>query len=660
DRRLPGSTIGLYDTALHQKSIEEYNFLHDFQKSLETGEICFWLQPQYRVSNRKIVGAEALARWQKPDGAFISPALFVPILEKHGLVTKLDTFIWESVCKWLSGWLKRGRPLIPISVNLSRIDIISMDVPEFFDSLLKKYDLPIQSIKVEITESAYVDNYYSVGETVAKLRERGFMVLMDDFGSGYSSLNMLHSLNLDLIKLDAQFLHIDDESEKKGVSILESIINMTRNLSVPIIVEGVETDDQVRFLSDLGCRYAQGFFFSRPLSIEQFEKLLKDDTGIDTNGFVFKANQQIQTHEFLDESVYSEVMLNNILGPVAFYNWSGDDVDIIRYNEQFFEMTGIELDDFNKLRYHMQDTIYPKDRNKLYELLEGAVKHHAIGSRGVLRVYRPNGMLVWISLKIFFLNENAQGKKFYASAQDVTELQFVSSKLPGAYYRCAVDDDFSFQYISQNFQELTGYNEEDIRVLFDNKLIRMVHPDDTDRLINEAHEVLQGERNDFRPYRLRRKQGDYIYVAEQSHLTDHYGSPCWQSMTIDVTDVMQMRNQMRILSKYLRDTVLFLHRTPAGLQYEVVIHGLGEELDMNAKELELALNSGSLCKKIQGYKNMPHREYTELFVSELEAGQKEITFNLDDGSHTHLVVKTDKVKDSGNDVEYIMTLLLKE
>ncbi len=655
--------IDLYDAGLHRKNAEEYQLLYAFQNALDNGEIGFYLQPQYRVSNRKIVGAESLARWWKKDGSMISPAVFVPILEKHGIITRLDIFIWEAVCQWIRQWMDQGHPIIPVSVNVSQIDILSLDVPEHFASLLKKYELPVESIKVEITESAYVDNGLFVQEAVSKLRKMGFMVLMDDFGSGYSSLNMLRSLDVDLIKLDAQFLKISENEEHKGISILESIINMTQNLATPIIVEGVETEVQARFLSDLGCRYMQGFLFNRPMPVEEFEQIARDPSHIDTHGFVFKANQQFHTREFLDENIYSDAMLNNILGPVAFYNVTGEsqkNIDIIRFNEQFYQLVGLEVEDFEKRRFHIQDYIYPEDLPKLYELFQYATLYRNVGAKGIIRVYRPSGMLVWWSLQIYFINEDIQGQKFYGSAQDVTELQFIHSDLPGAYYRCTLEDEFEFLFISNNFQRITGFSENEIKILFDNRLLRMVHPMDAPRLIEESQELLRGNLNRLRPYRIQRKCGDYIYMAEQTQLTDRYGELCWQCIAIDVTDVMHVRNQMRILSAHLKDTILFLHRTTEGLIYEVAIHGLTEALGLDTQALQIALNSGIFCTWVEGYQNIPHQEYTERFIRQIAGSQKELNLTLPDGRKTTLVVRADLVGGERGDIEYIVVIRLHE
>ena len=647
----------LYDAQLHRRSSEEYRILCDFQNSLNSGEITFFLQPQVRASNGKIIGAESLARWHRRDGSFLSPAVFVPILEKYGLVTQLDLYIWDAVCRWQRHMQQSGKPLIPVSVNVSQLDIAALDVPVQLSSLLKKYDLSADCLKVEITESAYADDIGLVRDTITRLQDYGFKVLMDDFGSGYSSLNMLRNVNVDVIKLDAQFLQISDSSTKKGVNILESVVNMTKNLSIPIIVEGVETEEQLEFLEGLGCRYMQGFYFYRPMPPQDLENLIGDGANVDPSGIRFKANQQLTVREFMDDNIFTDTMLNNVLGPVVFYRWDGkENVDIIRFNEQFYELVGIDSEAFDQRRNHILDSMYPGDRNVFLRLLAEAEEHLAIGSRGVVRSYRPNGALVWMSLRLFYMYDDSRGKVFYGSVQDVTETQVINMEMPGAYYRCALTDKFEFFYISRNFQKMTGYTEREIRILFDNSLVQMVHPADVETMRQQALRLAEGEIESIQPYRIRRKQGDYIYVAEHSQISDRFGALCWQCMAIDVSEVMRLRNQMRILSDYLSSTVLFLHRRSEGLIYEVAIHGLDERLGMNAKELESALNTGDFCRMIEGSREIPHQEYTNLFISEYAGKRKWLSFHRSDGKIIRISAAVDRVEDTQTRIEYIVVL----
>ena len=198
----------------------------------------------------------------------------MPSLEKHGIVTNLDKYIWDEVCAWLRRWIDGGNTPVPISVNVSQIDIFSIDVPEYFNGLLEKYRLPARLIKIEITESAYVEDTAAVRETVRRLREMGFLVLMDDFGSGYSSLNMLCLMPIDALKIDMKFVR-NVANAGAGYRMVELVIEMARALGVPTIVEGVEEREQVDMLKSAGCDIIQGYYFSRPLPPEEFERFIK-------------------------------------------------------------------------------------------------------------------------------------------------------------------------------------------------------------------------------------------------------------------------------------------------------------------------------------------------------------------------------------------------
>ncbi len=412
--------IRSFTPAMYEQTEREYHILSDFQKALKDRELFIQLQPQCQISNGRVVGAESLVRWRKADGEMVPPGVFVPVLEKYGFITDLDEYVWEEVCIWQKKWLSAGHTPLPVSVNVSQIDIFTIDVPAFFDQLIRKYDLPVDVLKIEITESAYVDSDH-VADAVQRLRGRGFLVLMDDFGSGYSSLNMLRNLNVDIIKLDAQFLRMNG-SDRKGIQIMDSIVNMAKTMGVPIIVEGVETKEELEFLSGLGCRYAQGYFFYRPMQVADYERLIADPQRIDTRGFRFKAREQFHIREFLDQNVFSDAMLNNILGPVAFFLRHGEDVDILRFNQQFYQET--RAASFSKRPRAIQRTVIEEDAPALNELFDRAVEDPVNGATGVVRFSRLDGAVAQFRMHVFFLEEDEKGKRFYCSVQDLT--QFVT------------------------------------------------------------------------------------------------------------------------------------------------------------------------------------------------------------------------------------------
>ena len=238
---------GWYEEDMMEKMEEDHTLLLEVQRALSEGEFVFYAQPKCNIATGKIVGLESLARWMHPERGVIPPARFMPVLERNGLVTALDLHIWEQVCRALRSWIDAGRTAVPISVNVSRRDVYAVDVVDAL-GLVAKYRIDPKLLSVEITESAYVEDYQIISRLVDELRAAGFAVHMDDFGSGYSSLNMLKDLNVDVLKLDMKLLDVEGSQARKGKSILESIITMARLVDLRVIAEGVETEEQRDFL----------------------------------------------------------------------------------------------------------------------------------------------------------------------------------------------------------------------------------------------------------------------------------------------------------------------------------------------------------------------------------------------------------------------------
>ena len=255
----------------YHKAQEENNILLDFQQAMAHGDISFHLQAQAETSTGRIAGAEALARWRTSTG-YLSPAVFIPVLEKTGFVTALDKEVWRQVIEWIAGRLSKDKPVVPVSINVSRADVEGIDVATHLIDLIDSHNVPHSLVRIEITESAYTEDSELVSALVDRLHKAGFSVLMDDFGSGQSSLSMLKTVDVDAIKLDGGFM--SHERDMKGNSIVESVINLATSLSIPVVAEGVETDEQLQMLKNLGCSYVQGFRFARPLPADEFADML--------------------------------------------------------------------------------------------------------------------------------------------------------------------------------------------------------------------------------------------------------------------------------------------------------------------------------------------------------------------------------------------------
>lgn len=307
--------------------------LDDINQAFDNNEFCFYLQPKCNAETGAIVGAEALVRWNHPEYGLVSPGEFIPLLERESMVTRFDLFIWRSVCEMLSRWDGEGRNLVPVSVNVSMTDIEAIDVARVLGDLLDRFSIDARLLQVEITESAIAHNMDVVEETIRDLHARGIAVLMDDFGSAYSSFNMLKDINVDAIKLDMKFVDLNADNAAKGLKIIESVIDMAYQLRLSIIAEGAQTAEQVSKLRELGCMYIQGYYFYRPLTVGKMEDLLehrpddqhfwnisKDlmhrDYRMSTNGRSMLESSSLSAHifEILNKGVAELSRLNLITG----------------------------------------------------------------------------------------------------------------------------------------------------------------------------------------------------------------------------------------------------------------------------------------------------------------------------------------------------------
>ena len=262
-----------YDEKMRQQVLKEQKIINAMERAIQNKEFTLYLQPKYDIEKGTIIGAEALVRWISLENGFISPGDFIPVFENNGFVYEVDKFIWEESCRYLRKWLDEGREVHPISVNVSRIDLYTPKLVQHLVNLREKYQLPSQYLELEITESAYTEDPEQIITITRQLREAGFVILMDDFGTGYSSLNMLKDIQIDVLKLDMGFLKSSDYSAKGG-NILTAILKMAESLKMQTIAEGVETKEQVEFLKSIGCKYVQGFYYSKPLPVDEFEKLI--------------------------------------------------------------------------------------------------------------------------------------------------------------------------------------------------------------------------------------------------------------------------------------------------------------------------------------------------------------------------------------------------
>ena len=275
-KRIKGSYLtryAYYDAKMRDQMIEELLISGNLETALLEHQFTIFLQPIFDPHKNVVVSAEALVRWFHPIHGMVSPGKFIPVCERNGFIVRLDRFVWEEACRVQRKRLDEGKKIVPISVNLSRLNFYSLDLPDFLSLLLAKYDLEPWMLKLEVTESAYTDNQLQLLDMISTFKNLGFSVLMDDFGSGYSSLNMLKDMPLDTLKVDMAFIRELEKSERVAV-ILKFVVELAEALGMGVVIEGVETKKQCDYVSSLGDVSIQGYYFSRPLPIPDYEKLL--------------------------------------------------------------------------------------------------------------------------------------------------------------------------------------------------------------------------------------------------------------------------------------------------------------------------------------------------------------------------------------------------
>jgi len=268
--------IGFYDSNLHDEQIYNEKLITDIDQAIKDKDFVVHFQPKYSIQHGDpiLTSAEALVRWNHPTLGMISPGKFIPLFESNGLIQKLDEYVWETAAYQVSRWRDKYGMTIPVSVNVSRIDIYNPNLVDTLVGIVDRYGLKTSELYLEITESAYSNDAARLVEVVKKLRDKGFEIEMDDFGTGYSSLNMLTAIPIDALKMDMSFVRnmLKDDTSLK---LVELIIDISRFLDVPVIAEGVEEQEQLDTLKELGCDIIQGFYFSKPVSAKDFEEFIK-------------------------------------------------------------------------------------------------------------------------------------------------------------------------------------------------------------------------------------------------------------------------------------------------------------------------------------------------------------------------------------------------
>ncbi len=334
--------IGIYDESLHESELFAEQLLESFPEAIQDKQFQVYFQPKYDVRDNEptLASAEALIRWQHPELGMVSPGVFIPLFEKNGLIQELDNYVWHAAAKQVNDWKTRLDITIPVSVNVSRVDLYDPHFAEKMCDIVQDSGISPKELLLEITESAYTEESNQIIDTVDQLRQHGFRIEMDDFGSGYSSLNMLSTLPIDVLKLDMQFIR-NAFRERKDTRLLEIVLQLAESLEVPTVAEGVETAEQLLTLKAMGCDIVQGYYFSRPICASEFEELLFKEA-LSTRGVAKTARMRKvkEPDRFTYDALHDPLtgLYNHTAFDILFHDSDKDHIavliaDIDRYHE---------------------------------------------------------------------------------------------------------------------------------------------------------------------------------------------------------------------------------------------------------------------------------------------------------------------------------------
>ena len=390
------------------------------KQALREGQFIPFFQPQFNYTTGAITGIEALARWVKTDGTIVPPVEFISYFEENGLIYDLDRCIWEKTCAQLSAWRAKGYDVPSISVNASRHDLYKDDLADQLCALVAKYGLDVVDLHLEVTESAYMEDTEQFLRALENLKARVFIIEMDDFGKGYSSLCALKDMPVDVLKLDGDFLSIDDTSSRCG-KIITAVVNMAHAIDMPVIAEGVETKEEADFLKTVGCRFMQGYLFSKPLPAEKLEETFL------ANGKGFELNIIHGVHcdriDFFDLNSQNTLIFNSFVGGAAIITRSQNGkVSADRMNDMFLKLVGLSREEYATRR---QDLLAGLDSSSAVAFSKALDDAIATGDETSCTTYSPDidgkGREFWSHNRLRLISQKVGLDIFYLSIEDITE-----------------------------------------------------------------------------------------------------------------------------------------------------------------------------------------------------------------------------------------------
>ena len=412
----------VYEESFRQEYVSEGEIIGMFEEAIKEHQFQLYFQAQYDHSTGLIVGAEGLVRWIHPSKGVVSPAVFIPILEKTGLITVLDLYVFEQACDTVKYCIDNKIHLVPVSTNFSRHDLRLPDFVEKLEDIRKRYTVDSKYLRVEVTESVVADSLENTNRIVDQLHDCGYLVEMDDFGSGYSSLNVLKDVNFDVIKLDMRFM-TNEAKNRRGGMILTAIVNMAQWLNIPVIAEGVETIEQADFLLSIGSEYIQGYLYAKPIPRIDFIQLLKGSSICNVTANM-SFLEKIDTCDFWDPNSQDTLIFSNFVGPAAIFYYRNDgEIVVSRVNEKYIEELYMNNSQKDIVSSRFLDSLDEKNSQIYHETVMKAIesqKEETCETWRVLKSECCGETVACIRTNIRMIARGSDKVLFYAMIRNIT------------------------------------------------------------------------------------------------------------------------------------------------------------------------------------------------------------------------------------------------
>ncbi len=455
----------VFKKEMQQSRLEEQRISNMMYDALEHEEFCVYMQPKYDIHHHHVSGAEALVRWNRPGEGLISPGRFIPVFEKNGFIVKLDYYMWEHVCQLLQRWSLEGKHPNPVSVNISRISMFDPHIVDKITGLVETYQIPPRLLNLEITESAYMADPQLMKEVIMELHQKGFTILMDDFGSGYSSLNTLKEIDMDILKIDMNFLPKGERMNVKCEKILTSVTRMAGWLGMSVVVEGVETREQLDFLESIGCRYIQGYYFARPMPAKEYEEKYVNNPFIispkenDVENIVLAVDDAVKSVWSSNQNIAS--IMNGMKVPYAICEYRNYTLEIIRVNNCFHQ----EFCHTNQEYVTEKEIFDYKELQKFYDACAEAVLNKRMASCDCCAIAKM-GKAKYYRIRIQYIGNTGNSNILCVTFIDVTAQMELENVVHSVFNLVSKPESQAYQMLIVDDSEMS---REILRPVFDSE-----------------------------------------------------------------------------------------------------------------------------------------------------------------------------------------------